>query len=1152
MFLNKMILASLVVLIALGFVFVATPTMAATFPAGAEVPDQTWIQGQANISIIFPTATAEAAGALSATLTIGTGTTPLAPGVTLSGVLTGLTFTFDASTGVGKLEGDNAHSAITPLTLVTYTVAEAGGTSAVLPSFTVRIVDAPVLSFPSGTSIADKVLIVGDPFGETLPAAVGGVGPLTYSIVGTLPVGITFTASSRLLTGIPRTPAGRTVITYRVTDSDPDSTGDPPSIRADLPFTITVRARPTGPVFAITKVPDKAYTKGHPIEPYTLPMANTTYAVGNVTYTLTPLPTGLTFNATSRMLTGTPNPATAGDSTATYTATDTARNANSISFKITVNPEVSVVAPSNFPAVGTSYLRGQPFADITVPNATGGTGAPADYTYAVTGLPPGLMFNATEKVITGTPAAVGISTVTITATDTLGATGSDDFRITVSAAPALSFSRVILPKTYEVGKPITPDILPTGTGGIPPYTYALSGLPDGITFNTATRLLTGTPTAAQGPTDYDYIISDSAFNHIDVALRTADQVPNTVTFPFTITVTAPAGSANRAPDFGNAMIADIVATAGTAIPGRFLPEATDADGDTLTYSIVETLPTGLNFNPVNRALTGTPTTPMPQTAYTYKVDDGNGGMDTIGFFITVEGTITPPPTSDYMYWTDWGTNKIQRATLNGTHVTDHIVGLPSPYGIAVDMAGGHIYWTVRFAGSIQRANIDGSNVQTLITGLHGPIALALDVAGGHIYWTAAGTGTGSIQRANIDGSNVQTLVTGLRGPEGLALDITGQKMYWTDSSVGSIQRADLDGSNVQTLIPTGTGLIFPRGLALDITGQKMYWTDSSVGSIQRANLDGTNRETLINTDNPTGLALNITAAKMYWTVERTGSIQRADLNGANAETLVTGVTGLNRPYGIALGISVSPPPPPPPSREPLDVDGDGQVTVIDLAIVALLYGTRVPGSISFPADVNSDGVVNILDLTAVARGIDAAGGNLNKLSPSEMESAWAAAAEQAEALEEVGAAPMGFSNRPDVLSNGNLASLNVAAALADARHFQVSDALSKFLERLAETKAIPETSALLPNYPNPFNPETWIPYHLATDADVTLAIYDVRGSMVRMLTLGHQPAGVYESRGRAAYWDGKNQHGEPVASGLYFYTLTAGDFTATRKLLIAK
>ena len=99
---------------------------------------------------------------------------------------------------------------------------------------------------------------------------------------------------------------------------------------------------------------------------------------------------------------------------------------------------------------------------------------------------------------------------------------------------------------------------------------------------------------------------------------------------------------------------------------------------------------------------------------------------------------------------------------------------------------------------------------------------------------------------------------------------------------------------------------------------------------------------------------------------------------------------------------------------------------------------------------------------------------------------------------------------------------------------------------------IPDETALLSNYPNPFNPETWIPYQLATSADVTLTIYDVRGIMVRRLALGHRPAGFYRSRGRAAHWDGRNQIGEKVATGLYFYTLTTGEFNATGKMLIQK
>ena len=92
----------------------------------------------------------------------------------------------------------------------------------------------------------------------------------------------------------------------------------------------------------------------------------------------------------------------------------------------------------------------------------------------------------------------------------------------------------------------------------------------------------------------------------------------------------------------------------------------------------------------------------------------------------------------------------------------------------------------------------------------------------------------------------------------------------------------------------------------------------------------------------------------------------------------------------------------------------------------------------------------------------------------------------------------------------------------------------------------------MPNYPNPFNPETWIPYQLATPAEVRVAIHAADGRFVRALALGYQTAGVYHSKGRAVYWDGRNAQGEIVASGVYFYTLTAGNFTATRKMLIRK
>ena len=103
-----------------------------------------------------------------------------------------------------------------------------------------------------------------------------------------------------------------------------------------------------------------------------------------------------------------------------------------------------------------------------------------------------------------------------------------------------------------------------------------------------------------------------------------------------------------------------------------------------------------------------------------------------------------------------------------------------------------------------------------------------------------------------------------------------------------------------------------------------------------------------------------------------------------------------------------------------------------------------------------------------------------------------------------------------------------------------------------ELSQVASETVLLSNYPNPFNPETWIPYRLAESADVMLSIYSADGKLVRSLALGHQAAGIYENKSRAAYWDGRNTMGEHVASGLYFYTLTAGDFAATKKMLIMK
>ena len=205
-----------------------------------------------------------------------------------------------------------------------------------------------------------------------------------------------------------------------------------------------------------------------------------------------------------------------------------------------------------------------------------------------------------------------------------------------------------------------------------------------------------------------------------------------------------------------------------------------------------------------------------------------------------------------------------------------------------------------------------------------------------------------------------------------------------------------------------------------------------------------------------------------------------------------------------------------------DVNGDGSVNILDVVFVASHLGESGVAA----ADVNGDGVVNIQDLVMVANSLGgvAAAPSAQALHASHMQQ-WVESAKQAVAARTI---ETSVAAQPYTYERG----------------IQV-------LEQLLATLA-PQSTALLANYPNPFNPETWIPYRLATGSDVQLRIYDTQGRLVRHLDIGHQAAGVYQTRSRAAYWDGTNEMGEAVASGLYFYTLTAGEFSATRKMLILK
>lgn len=145
-----------------------------------------------------------------------------------------------------------------------------------------------------------------------------------------------------------------------------------------------------------------------------------------------------------------------------------------------------------------------------------------------------------------------------------------------------------------------------------------------------------------------------------------------------------------------------------------------------------------------------------------------------------------------------------------------------------------------------------------------------------------------------------------------------------------------------------------------------------------------------------------------------------------------------------------------------------------------------------------------------------------------------------------------------ILDSVLLKTLDREALQARLQELQAeSDGSLKYQQAIALLEKVlasmrPDKTALLANYPNPFNPETWIPYHLGKSANVEITIYNGYGTVVRHLDLGHQSTGYYMSRSRAAYWDGRNDFGERVASGIYFYQLQADTVSPLRKMVILK
>ena len=483
------------------------PDTAPTFGT-ATIEAQFYTQGTAITPLTLPAATG--------------GNAPIAYTLT---AIPGLRF--NASTRV--LTGTPLTAGVTQ---ITYTVGDTDGNIAASDTdtltFTITVQPADIAPTFGGATVPAQTYTVNLPITPlTLPPAIGGNGAITYALApAATPAGLTFNAATRVLSGTPTTVAGAMDYTYTAGDTDGSPAG---TDEVSLTFSITIEAD-TAPAFAAAaSIPDQTYFTGTAIEPLTLPAA--TGGNGATTYTLTPAIPGLTFNPSTRVLTGAPTTAAAAQ-TVTYTATDADNDAVTLMVSITVEANEVPAFTAGAPITAQTYTVDMEITALTLPTATGGDGA---ITYALTGpndmdasqLPAGLTYTANHRTITGTPTTVAAAqTFTWTAADSDDNTASTDtatltFTITVNPAgilPAVTvaLNQAILPEaTRALVNSTTSSItqrIGRAVGGAPQIgSFNFAGQSMGGQDNLAAALRTHGEAMSEDSRDIKEMLADSNF-----------------------------------------------------------------------------------------------------------------------------------------------------------------------------------------------------------------------------------------------------------------------------------------------------------------------------------------------------------------------------------------------------------------------------------------------------------------------------------------------------------------------------------------------------------------------------------------------------------------------------------------------------------------
>ncbi|WNG94086.1 putative Ig domain-containing protein [Mycobacterium sp. ITM-2016-00318] len=750
----------------------------------------------------------------------------------------------------------------TPTTPGNYTVAvTATDPSGQTASTTLALAVANTNDAPTaGTPPPNQNAVEDTPFSYTIPAGTftdPDGDTLTYTATG-LPAGLTFNPTTRTISGTPTTPGNYTVA---VTATDPS--GQTASTTLALAVANTNDAPTAG-----TPPPNQNAVEDTPFS-YTIPAGTFTDPDGDtLTYTATGLPAGLTFNPTTRTISGTPT--TPGNYTVAVTATDPSGQTASTTLALAV-ANTNDAPTASTPPPNQNAVEDTPFS-YTIPAGTFTDPDGDTLTYTATGLPAGLTFNPTTRTISGTPTTPGNYTVAVTATDPSGQTASTTLALAVANTNDAPTAGTPPPNQNAVEDTPFSYTIPAGTFTDPDgdtLTYTATGLPAGLTFNPTTRTISGTPTT---PGNYTVAVTAT-----DPSGQTAS-----TTLALAVANTNDAPTASTPPPNQNAV--EDTPFSYTIPAGTF----TDPDGDTLTYTATG-LPAGLTFNPTTRTISGTPTTPGNYTVAVTATDAAN---------TTATQTFTLAVAN----------------TLDGTLIATIPVG-DSPQGIALNPAGTRAYVTNVLSNSVTVINTTNNTLVTTIAVGTWPSDAAVTPNGAFVYVTNRVTDNVSVINT-ANNTVVGTIPVG-NDPRSIAFTADGSRAYVANGADNTVSVINTANNTVIATIPVGTN---PDGVA--VHGNRVYVTNLDGNSVS---VIDTNANTVIATvpvggGRPFEVAVTPNGARAY---VPNGTVNTVSVIDTTTNTVVATVPVGQGPVGVTIS--------PDGTRAYVTNSGSDTVSVIDTA-----------------------------------------------------------------------------------------------------------------------------------------------------------------------------------------------------------------------------